>query len=242
MNNKTALKLFCDYYKTFCNQKICGLIDLNFNVLLSNDLCNAFCNVDTIPAGTSFFELYKDLPSDKLLEIKKLLTQAIETKHKSSFISANLSRKTEYIVALIEYEPIINQYTGDVIAIMISATINELPLLYFKLEHLVQKNILQSSNKIMNLLPNFNLTVFEHEIAFLLFQAENYEEVSMILSVIKGVNISKSLIAKTIREKLFVKFQVYNLVSLKKILHKHGYHKLTPPTLINESIILVRDL
>lgn len=235
MDNKQALSVLLRWYDTFCKNEACGLIDLNFKVIATNPWCQDFCSSDTSLLGQDFFNIWKVLSDVKREALKRLLCDLLVQKNNLRFISANFSRRSKYVVALFEYKPLINSYTDEVIAIQLSAVKNY-PLRFYDIKRTLP---LQPIDNIV--LPDdaHGLTLMELEIAFLLFQAENYSEIADIMSIVYGKNISKSLIAKIVRRSLYEKFKVYNLKSLKNILYENRYHLHIPSSLVSESIIIL---
>jgi len=233
--NATALKILLQWYETFCHNKICGIMGRDLKIIASNKLCGEFCNLDCTLTGLSFFDLYPRIDNRKKQELQVMFDMVVYKKQKLQFISANFHRKLEYMVAFIEYEPILNKNTDEVIAIMVSANTVPFPLRFYNI-----KKQLQTGKPLGNFVINQCSLV--DEVAFLLFQAENYEEIAEILSLVKNYRISKSLVAKTIRTTLFEQFKVFNLKNLKGKLHSLNYHKKIPPTLLGESIFLLDNL
>lgn len=236
MNNEMALENLLKWYDLFCEKENCGLIDPNFTVIADNMWCRDFCNSDNRLVGEKFFNIWKELSKEKQTTIDQLLNKLLIEKNSIQFISANFSRKPEYIVAIFEYKPLINKYTNDIIAILVSAIKKNHPLRFYDIKRTLPLKAIEDVPLVTN---GHGLTLMESEIAFLLFQAEDYAEISEIMTIVYGKNISKSTIAKKVRVSMYEKFKVYNLKALKNILHKNKYHINIPPSMVSGSIIIL---
>ena len=199
MDSKLALNILLQWYATFCENESCGLVDTDFKVIADNSWCKNFCDSSTPLLGEDVFSIWKELSEVKKTILKQLLNKSLVKKNSVQFISANFSRKPEYVVALFEYKPLVNRYNGEVIAIQVSAAQKIYPLRFYDIKRMLPRQRMDDSVFLDN--PH-SLTLMECEIAFLLFQAEDYSEIADIMSIVYSKNISKSLIAKIVRTSL----------------------------------------
>lgn len=237
LSNTEALKVFLDAYHKFQNYEI--ILGLDLRIIASYENISAKVNLS-----------YKDFLGKHLIrdfrhDVKladsgvQLLEKVIRNKADMQVLSINFLRHKEDIILLIDYTPIVNQSTGDVIAVGIKMHTVLYPMLWHKLfiaedtyEHIPLAEIIEQVDE-------NGLTTIEQEIGFLIFNCDNYTEIAQILSWCHNKKFTKSWVTKLIVQKLWIKFKVYNLKSLKQKLLEKGYHKTVPASLIGETVIEV---
>ncbi|MBX9866854.1 MAG: hypothetical protein K2Y14_08045 [Burkholderiales bacterium] len=236
LNNQQALELLIANHKQFYTDphEIMYLIDLDYNLIFISDYALGIWDYDPIKndlivqAGIS---LLNTKIADYVFpdELKKYSLSVFHSKKRLSILGINFKRKSEHVILISNYTPIINRDTGNVIAIQINAHKPRFPLNWFKIPLLSNTPTDQNANlKERPLMYDTLLTTREHEILFLLFHLDTYEGIAAFLNVNCGSNVTPSSVGKIIRRNLYKKFNVNDINSLKAKAALLDYHKHIP--------------
>ncbi len=150
-------------------------------------------------------------------------------------ISINFLRIDGYKALLVHYKPIINNDTGDVIAIQGKLHKLEHPFSWYNISNLIINE--RTNNGIYNKQQDDLLVNIELEILFLLFNCDSYKDISDILSIAHGKIYTQDYVGKVIRRSLMQKLKVFNVTALKKKAIELGYNKRVPLSLMGEMIV-----
>lgn len=237
LSNSEALNLCITYHNQFSQQKLNAIVDLELNVVASN---NYSAKLGNAKDGTFIGKkLLEDVSTPERAPITaKNFTECIQQRKKIRFFSFRLDRVEEYRFLVFCYEPIINLDTDEVIAVLVSAEPVDYPVYFYKIERIIKK----TNKRLLGTLRDKLLTPREHEVIFLLFQYNNYAEIAHVLTIAHNKILSGNAIAKIISRNLYNKLNVINLEALKKCAHLLGYHKKIPPSLFGEFIYRLDEL
>lgn len=178
-------------------------------------------------------------------EINKFYVKAQFVKVPLDILGINFNRKKDAVIMLFNIDPIINKSTNDVIAFITTAKIPQYPISLFKLPSLINK------------FKKFNLTVTnpafdklsdkvfgnrEVEIVFLLFYFDTIADIAQLLSLRYNQKVSPNIITKILHRKIYPKFEVKNLKTLKDKALMMGYHKHIPVSLMIPMVFEITEL
>lgn len=237
LDDQQALDLLIMHHKQFHTEQheIIYLIDLDYNLIFINKFAISiwnYCSIKNnlrIEAGINLLD-YKIADYVFPDELKLYSSTVLRTQKRLSLLGINFMRKHEYIILIFEYEPIINQDTGNVIAIRIYAHKPRFPLNWFKIQLSNYRFNDQNYSDIKKpLMYDKLLTTREHEILFLLFHIDTYDGVAAFINANSQTKTSSSAVGKMIRRNLYRKFNVNDINSLKVKAIKLNYHKNIPP-------------
>lgn len=163
---------------------------------------------------------------------KQILETCTNNRTNSKWLSLKFSRTRPYWLIIINFQPLINYSTNNIIGFRLSGEKVNLPLQLYSI-----KEIIRSSKQIKydrRIENDKFLTNREHEVIFLLFYCDNYQQVAELISLSHGINFTSSMVAKVVSRNLYVKFDQVNLDALKQAAHRKNYHKNVPPSLFGE--------
>lgn len=243
LTDNQALDLLIDFYEHFYSnsEEFVYIIDTNYRVIKMNEYGKNTWDPKYIAPFTdstkvSIIEYFWPAQFSNLI---KSIYQKIETTRKSlSVIAVNFWRKPEFAILIFYYEPIINKDTGNLIAILCRGSLPKCPLLWLNFP----KNFKTPDNQTRLASKDEFLTVREHEIIFLMFHFNTYEDIAMILSLNYNQRITKNAIGKFVRHYLYPKFNVIDLRSLRLKAADLRYNKKIPLSLMSPIIIELEEL
>lgn len=251
MKNEEAFELALVHFKQFYlnSNEYRFLIDLKtLNTIYSNiyyDIWNEEKQILTQGKGSvNLHDFIADHPhKEHLLEVyKKIVVQKLAT----TKLGINFFRKKDFVVMYFYYSPLINPTTQDVIAIDVISTKLNFPIAFFKLPNLISKisaphisfsdfgKRLESYDELIN--------NYEHEIIFLMFYFDTYEDIASVISLKYGREVKGNTVAKYVRKYLYPKFNVISHKDLKNAAVSHGYHKKIPLSLMSSMIVDLSEL
>lgn len=237
----TKLHKIVEYYSTFSYGKLFGIIDLNFNILHSDNFSPLIENMpDGVFVGKN---LITDIPRTEARTKITLqnLNKCVDHRKTVKVLSIKMSRQDGYQILLISYTPIIESKSNTVIAIKIEADLPDIPLNIFRSRITLAENK-NYPKHVLNQIKSKKLTKREHEVLYLLFQCNSREEIAKILSLSLGKNVTMDAVSKTINRNLYDKFNVYNIEDLKQKASDEEWHKRIPTSLYNEVIYPLEHL
>jgi hypothetical protein len=241
LSNSQALDLYVASFNQFSHNDISGVINTEFKVVAVTDAAIKLYSLNSLEEVIG-----KNYLTDMVVVLDRknsadLLNRVIDNKTEIKTISINFIRPPTHDLMLVDYLPLINKDTLDVVGVHIKAYSLEHPLSWFKINQLMD-NISKPNSVELTAMSDKLLNIIEHEILFLLFYYDNYAKIAEILNYRHGTNFSKDYIGQKIRRNLFIKFDVYNLDELKEKVLALNYHRYPPTSLIGETIIELRKL
>lgn len=169
------------------------------------------------------------------------LAYCFTQKKEFKFLSVRFARRKEYRMAVVAYYPIINRTTGDVVGFKYTGSVPDLPINLYALSQVLSSITTKQRNNAKELSDD-RLTNLEHEIVYLAFQCDSYQEIADLLSLAHGKKFSRDKVAKIILRNLYSKFDVLNFDKLKEKAHALGYHKKLPANLFGEFVYPLEKL
>lgn len=163
------LNKIVEYYSTFSYGKLFGIMDLNFNIIYSDNLSPLIENMpDGVFVGKN---LITDIPRTEARTQITLqnLNKCITHKKAVKVLSIKMSRQDGYQILLISYIPIIEAKSNTIIAIKVEADLPDIPLNIFRSRITLAENKNYPKQK-FNQIKSRKLTKREHEVLYLLFQ------------------------------------------------------------------------
>lgn len=243
LTNKAALDLLINTYQNFYidSPQMLFLADLEYNLCAYSNFTievwdSPISRMGQSMIGINLFDSSLTRFIDKELVIQ-LFDEMLKTKKAITILGVNFARKIDYWVLIFEYEPVIRHDTGEVIAIQGRGYRPKYPINWYKLPSLFQHEEHCSVEQIEAKNDSF-LTNREHEILFLMYNFETYEEISAIISLNNKKQITSSAVGKYIRRNLYSKFNVNDNQSLKLKAAKLNYHKKIPISLMPPTLVL----
>ena len=240
--DENSLKLLVDscnhFYK---DSKILFIIDLQYRLLAISELGaniwnkeNLQIDVESIIGKSLMDPFFHDFICPK--EITSLFDQVIESEKEIDFIGVSFNRLPNYRLLHFYYEPIINPITNNIIAIKVEAKLIKYPLRWSSLSSFLKREFqhffttqLTGKDKL--------LSTREHEIIFLLFHMDTYEDIAEVINMNYNLQLTESAIGKYIRSNLYPKFKVNDKKSLKTRAQSLGYHKNIPISLLRPAVL-----
>lgn len=235
LDNQQALRLLIATHEQFYTEyhDIIYLLDLDYNLIFISNKASSIWDYHPDEIGLEIeagINLLDPRIADYVWpdELKQHSSTVIHNKKGISLLGVNFKRKSEHTILIFEYTPMINQDTGDIIAIEIYAHKPRFPLNWFKIPLLIKEPNQQEGWQEKPLMYDKLLTTREHEVLFLLFHIDTYEGVAAFLNINYGSKISSSAVGKIVRRNLYQKFNVNDINSLKLKASKLDYHKHIP--------------
>ena len=231
MTDNEALQLMVQCNNNIFDSTLNIIADLDYTVISEDPFSPQF----TKTAGGSYLGkslLTMTLDDWRSEQYRKILTRCAKSKTNSKWLSLKFSRTRPYWLIIINFQPLINYSTDNVIRFRLSGEQIDLPLQLYSIKEIIRsskfaKNNYQPQN------DDF-LTNREHEILFLLFYCDNYQQIADLMSLSHSINFTSSMVAKVVSRNLYVKFDEVNLDALKQAAHRKNYHKNVPPSLFGE--------
>lgn len=231
MNNNDALNLIIKYHKEVIEDKFYVICDSEYNIIAEDGLSAKLANIsDQTFLGKKLVPQLSQAPW-RTRTVEQIIHKCIETKQSSEWLSLRFSRQQEYWLLKLEYHPLINLSTADVVGIKIVASPLKYPLYMYSIESIIEAGNQNRRNQIVSSMDG--LDTLEHEILFLTYHANNYDEISEWLSLSHGKVFSKSKISR-INNNLMEKFACNNVEELKMMIFKQGLHLKFPYSLVGE--------
>jgi hypothetical protein len=238
MTDQEALQETIRYHKIINENCMTGIVNLDLTVVCEDGLSAKRANTET--GSYIGRKIYPDISDGWRSEIvAKILDDCLNLRKTGKLLSLRFSRDPQYWLVVLTYMPLINQTTNNVIGYKVIGELPDYPLAYYKLEKLIA--ISHRAPKVDNGDDGF-LSGVEHEIMFLLFHCNTYEQIANLLSLANDKIFTKSAIAKIINRRLYNKFGVVNLDALKEAAHAKSYHKKLPVSLFGEFMFPLSEL
>ena len=231
MNDTEALQLAIEYNNNVYDNNHTLIANLDYEILSEDKFSASLAN---IPGGSYIGKSLLRLNDESWRTDKfaKILENCKNKKTNSKWLSLKFSRDPKYWLIIINFQPLINYSSENVVGFKVTGEIPNLPLQFYGI-----KEIISNSNE-KRVIPKVKndkfLTNREHEVLFLLFYCDNYQQAADLLSLSHGTNVTNSMVAKVVSRNLYAKFEVVNLESLMAAGHKLGYHKNIPLPLFGE--------
>ncbi|MBY0243921.1 MAG: hypothetical protein K2Q03_00545 [Sphingobacteriaceae bacterium] len=237
MDNNSALNLIINYHKQIKDDIFYIICDLNYNVLVEDGSSAALANIE----GKTFLgkklvpELSKAIWRTRLVE--QILKSCIASKKSSEWLSLRFSRQQEYWLIQLNYIPLINFSTGEVIGIKVSASPIKYPLYLYPIESIITAG--KGNYKLDEVNNGEFLSSTEQEVLFLTYHTANYEEIAYLMSLAHNEVFNKTKISR-INSKLLEKYECANIEELKVITYQKGLHIKFPVSLVGEFMFPVK--
>lgn len=233
-SNEQALQLAVEYCSEVDDGQHLLILDLDYTILAASRVIHEIYNVaaESIIGRNILEFVNKKLNRISLLgaNLEKVLIQ----KDSITFLTVRFTRRKDYRLAIVSYSPIINRSTGDVVGFKSSTQKSNIPIRLYSLPRILTNTTNSVNNQ--NEPSDKFLTNVEHEILYLTFQCDNYQEIALLLSLAHREEISRAKVAKIVLRNLYTKFNVLNLEALKDKAHELGYHKNVPTSLFGEFV------
>lgn len=250
LSNDKAFKLALDYFQEFySNSEECKfLIDVKTSNAYFNKAYHRIWSENKQKEvghrdNINMYEFIEDYPHKRY--IIEMYEKIISTKSAITNLGINFLRKKEYVVMHSHYSPLVNPTTQDVIGIDGTATKLNFPIAFFRLPGLITNNtnnfsLLDYDSRLKDY-DGF-IDNYEHEILFLMFYFDTYEDIASVLSLKYGKEIKGNTIAKYVRKHLYPKFKVISYKDLKSAAIKYDYHKKIPLSLMSSMLVDLGEL
>lgn len=231
MNDTEALELAIKYNNSIYDNNHTIITNLDYEIVSEDRFSAKLANInDGTYIGKSLLTLNNE--EWRTEKFRKILESCQVKRSNSKWLSLKFSRDPSYWLIVINFQPLINYDTDNIIGFKITGEIPDHPLQFYGIKEIIRSSSeKRPATKVKN--DKF-LTNREHEVLFLLFYCDNYQQVADLLSLSHGVNVTSSMVAKIVSRNLYVKFDVVNLESLMAAGHKNGYHKSVPLSLFGE--------
>lgn len=231
MNDTEALELAIKCNNSIYDNNHTVIANLDYQIVSEDKFSAGLANIpDGSYLGKNLLRLNNE--SWRTDKFAKILESCKNKKINSKWFSLKFSRDPKYWLIIINFQPLINYSTENIVGFKITGEIPNLPLQFYGIKEIINNsNEKRGAQKAKNdkLLSNR-----EHEVLFLLFYCGNYQQVADLLSLSHGKSVSSSMVAKIVSRNLYTKFDVVNLESLMAAGHKLGYHKNVPLSLFGE--------
>ncbi len=180
--------------------------------------------------------VHYDRPLEVIEKIHCSLIKVINEQCIVENINVDLKRDINNVVLYVKFTPLYNRETKNMIAIEAVASVFKSPLLLSDPCKLLKHGVFSVSKDNDSLLSRR-----EQEVLFLQFQCKSAKEISQKLTAIYNKSVSYNTIGR-INEKLYKKFNVYNLEQLLIEAKKQNYHRKIPLTLLSDTNIEIEEL
>lgn len=250
MSNEEAFELALKHFNLFhtdSDQIVCFINAYTFDTVTSKGFKNIWVKqkLEWLESSKqkNVDEFFYDQPHKQF--IHNNLKKIIEKRIVLTALGINFLRTKEYVAMLFHYLPLINPFTKDVIAVHVTGTKIDYPIGFFRLSKLI--TIFNTSMEQLDdhkRLQNYDaiINVYEHEILFLMFYFNTYNDIAEVLSIRYNFKINGNTIAKYVRTNLYSKFKVISISELKSIAIQKNYHKKIPLSLMSPMIIDLSEL
>lgn len=237
MDKNIKLQEVVEYYTHVIHPEMFAILDTSYKIITIDDTSPTIMRFSKNSLiGKNF--LYDISRTPKRAQfVKENMDKCINTMKPVTFLSVIYAREPGYETLIFSYKPLIDKLSHTLIGILIEAQIPKFPINYYSLKKYrfnktrVTKKV-QTRNKIA-------LTVREQEIIFLLFHCDTNDEIAEIISNAHNTKVTAEAIRKSIWRGLYTKFEVQNLLSLKRVAILAQLHNNVPPSLSNELIFQV---
>lgn len=238
MDNNHALKLIVEYHRDIKEDQFYVVCDLDYTIIAEDGMSAQLANTpDQTFIGKKLIpEVSRDLWRTK--QVEQIITRCIATGQSSEWLSLRFSRQQEYWLIQLKYNPLINVATGEVIGIKVVASPVKYPLYMYAIDSIINVSKQNMTKQITeSTIPD--LDSLEHEVLFLTYHADNYEDVMNWLSLAHGTVFSKSKISR-INASLMQKFACNTIEELKEIVFQRELHLQFPYSLVGEFMYPVK--
>lgn len=239
MTDHEALDQIIHYHQYAFDKNLYVIVDLDYTVVAEDGRSAEVTNTK----GGCFLgrKIYPDISHAAWRSeiVAKNLEACLTERKTSKWLSLRFSRNPKYWLVILTYTPLINPDTDNVVGYKISGESPNFPLVFYNLEKIIQ---IAHHDVTPSVEDDGLLTLQEQAILFLLFHCDNYQQVADLLTLSYRKVMSKSMVSKIVIRKIYPKFKVGNLPSLKQAAHEAGYHKKIPLVLLGEFMFELEDL
>lgn len=238
--------ILVQYSSIFYGNEIAIVVDNKLNILwYSQSSVSFFAEIASMSKEELLYKNIEDIAINPVRKewIMTSIMTTIKEKKRRRFLSIRFDRPSGKETIMSLYKPIIDdgQHVYGVV-ITLEPVLFPIYFNYEKILYLVKIGNREGAHKINNSTNRYNMSAREHEIMFLLFFCDTYEEIASVLSLIDNKVISFHAVAKIITRNLYPRFNVYNIKALKEVALKKRFHKQIPHTLFGEFICRITDL
>lgn len=212
------------------------IADLDYNVVSADRFGAGLTNT---PGGSYLGKNLLTMTNDEWrTEIyRETLEYCARTRKNKQWLSLKFARKPGYWLILINFQPLINYVTDNLIGYkLVGESAHNIMLEFRGISKIIHRGRPARSTESIERSDKW-LTNREHEVLFLLFNCDSYQQIANLLSLSYQVNYTSSMVAKIISRNLYSKFKVFNLEALKDAAHQMGYHKNVPTSLFAEFMV-----
>ena len=209
-----------------------AIFDLDLNIRYASDRLVQMLIYQESETSTSVLShsLLGECVINILTGIKNSPDNAIEV------FEVNTKRQDQFILLYYIFTPLYNKEIHDqVIGIEVRTMVPTYPFLFANKGQLFEKKSNIALQKVYKLTPR------QHEIVFLYFHCKSASEIARRLTKIHKKNVSSNTIS-SITNRLYKKFNVYNLSAMLNKAYQCDYHKNIPRSLLRDMCIAVQDL
>ncbi len=247
-SDNAALQKFIDFYDFYAQDKMMGLIDLNFKPMtLSPATLKAIQHV--LPCITR-----EEIMQNSLVKLFAPFTEWNQPQHgrHQKFIAArdklqsvqwfvySRNRNDEFRLTKTNLVPLLNPVTKNLIAIeMTLETVDSINSV-FVMQGLPQLSLnLETNSEYLRFGLNenlLNITKLQHEVLFMLFHDYHMKQIQDVLERIYSKRRSLNSIYQIIA---FIKdkYELNNTIELLELIKKHNYHVQIPEALLDNFFI-----
>ncbi len=240
MTDEKALQLIAEANDTVFDGNYNLIANLDYIVISADKFGAALTNT---PGGSYLGKNLLTMTNDEWRTdiYRKSLEHCKQTRLNKQWLSLKFARKPEYWLIIINFQPLVNYATNNVIGYKITGRVPEnIMLPFFGLKEIIKES--QPRKRTLDSKTDEWLTNREHEVLFLLFNCDTYQHIANLLSLSHQINYTSSMVAKIVNRNLYTKFNVSNLENLKKLAYQMGYHKNIPASLFGEFMLPLNKL
>lgn len=231
MTDREALEKAIYYHQNSPEKQLGVIVDLDYTVIAEDGISAKLANT----AGGSYLgrKIYPDISmaSWRSEIVAKCLYDCYHHKKISKWLSLRFSRQSKYWLIILTYTPLINPDTDNVIGYKIIGELPAFPMIFYNLDKIIKQSHYDKNPELEHNNPD---QLIEDAILFLLFHCDSYEQIAELLALAYRRKITRYMVSKIITRKIYPKFNVLNLPTLKKIAHDQGFHKKIPVLLLGE--------
>lgn len=240
MTDEKALQLIAEANDTVFDGNYNLIANLDYIVISADKFGAALTNT---PGGSYLGKNLLTMTNDEWRTdiYRKSLEYCKQTRQNKQWLSLKFARKPEYWLIIINFQPLVNYATNNVIGYKITGRVPEnIMLPFFGLKEIIKES--QPRKRALVSKTDEWLTNREHEVLFLLFNCDTYQHIANLLSLSHQIKYTSSMVAKIVNRNLYTKFNVSNLENLKKLAYQMGYHKNIPASLFGEFMLPLNKL
>lgn len=172
--------------------------------------------------------------------LRTILHECINQRKEHQVLSLRFSRQMPYWLLLFTYTPILSTLDNQVLGVRVTATVPHFKLNPYNLHRIFSNTFDGHVRQMVEKDKQKPLSEIELSILFLLSHSFSYEEIASTLTMVYPYKpTNKGIVAKIVSRKLYTKFNVSNLISLKSKYQKSRLNAQIPKMLFGEFSYLI---